>query len=157
MVELHATEYRAKMDDLVPLFKERLAAGQKVRFSPKGISMLPMLRQDTDTVVLSPVPEKLKKYDLPLYQRDNGKYVLHRIVGVGETYTCIGDNQFELERGLRHDQMIAVVTEFYRGEKKYSVNQFSYRLYCRFWHYSRGVRHIWRRGKGWLKRHLFRK
>lgn len=119
--------------------------------------MLPMLRQGIDSVVLSPLPEKLKKYDLPLYQRDDGKYILHRIVGVGETYTCIGDNQFELEQGVRHDQMIALVTAFYRGEKRYSVSHWRYRLYCRFWHHSRGIRHVWRRGKGWLKRHLHRK
>ena len=147
-------EIDIELEQLMPLIREYLSTGKTVKLSPRGISMLPMIRQNVDSVVLSPVPEKLKKYDLPLYQRDNGKYVLHRIVKVGETYTCIGDNQFELEHGLRHDQMIAVVTEFYRGEKKHSVAEFSYRLYCRFWHYSRGIRHIWRRGKGWLKRHL---
>ena len=30
---------------------------------PGGVSMLPMLRQGLDQVVLSPLPEKLKKYD----------------------------------------------------------------------------------------------
>ena len=109
-----ANEYMTRMDDLVPLFRERLEAGQKVRFSPRGISMLPMLRQGRDCVILSPVPEKLKKYDLPLYRRDDGKYVLHRVVKVDETYTCIGDNQFVYEPGLRHDQMIAVVSALCR-------------------------------------------
>ena len=146
-------DYFAYMKDLVPLFQERLSAGQTVRFSPRGISMLPMLRQGIDDVVLSPIPEKLKKYDLPLYQRDDGHFVLHRIVRVGETYTCIGDNQFELEHGLRHDQMIALVTAFYRNGKYHSVNELTYRIYCRFWHYSRGLRHFWRRGIGWLRRH----
>lgn len=149
-----ATDYFAYMKDLVPLFRERLSAGQTVRFSPRGISMLPMLRQGIDDVVLSPLPAKLKKYDLPLYQRDDGHFVLHRIVRVGETYTCIGDNQFELEPGLRHDQMIAVVTAFYRDGKYHSVTEPGYRIYCRVWHFSRGLRHLWRRGKGWLRRHL---
>lgn len=147
-------DYFAYMKDLVPLFQERLSAGQTVRFSPRGISMLPMLRQRIDDVVLSPIPEKLKKYDLPLYQRDDGHFVLHRIVRVGETYSCIGDNQFELEHGLRHDQMIALVTAFYRNGKYHSVNELTYRIYCRFWHYSRGLRHFWRRGIGWLRRHM---
>ena len=142
---------------LMPMMQEYLSAGKTVKFSPRGISMLPMLRQGVDSVVLAPLPQKLKKYDLPLYQREDGHYVLHRIVKAGETYTCIGDNQFELESGLRHDQMIALVTEFYRGEKHYCVTQWRYRLYCRFWHHSRGIRHFWRRGKGWLKRHLHRK
>ena len=71
------------MDDLMPLMKESLASGQSFRFSPRGISMLPMLRQGKDTVTLSPIKEPLKKYDIPLYQRDDGAYVLHRITEVG--------------------------------------------------------------------------
>ena len=145
----------APMEELMPVFREQLAAGHNVQFSPKGISMLPMLRQGIDTVVLSPMPERLRKYDLALYQRDNGQYVLHRIVAVGENYTCIGDNQFQKETGLRYDQMIAVVTAFTRGKRKISVTALSYRIYCRLWHLSRPWRHFWRRGIGWLRRHLF--
>ena len=143
-----------RLEQLMPLIRETLHAGKTVRFSPRGISMLPMLRQGLDSVVLSPLPEKLRKYDLPLYQRDDGHYVLHRIVQTGEAYTCIGDNQFEYEHGLRQDQMIALVTAFTRGEREIPVTALAYRVYCRFWHYSRGLRHLWRRGKGWLRRHL---
>lgn len=152
MVSLQTKE--VWLEQLMPIMREKLAAGKNVRLSPRGISMLPMIRQGMDSVVLSPLPEKLEKYDLPLYQRDNGQYVLHRVVEVGETYTCIGDNQFELEPGLRHDQMIAIVTAFSRGEREISVKSLSYRIYCRFWHYSRPIRHFWRRGIGWLRRHI---
>ena len=154
MPKTAATEYHASMDSLMPLIKERLAAGQTVRFSPRGISMLPMLRQGIDSVVLSPVPEKLKKYDLPLYQRKNGQYVLHRVVKAADTYTCIGDNQFDLETGLEHDQMIALVTSFYRDQTHWDTRNPLYQLYCRVRHYSRPVRRFWRRGIGWLRRHL---
>lgn len=143
-----------QLDNLMPLCRERLAAGQKIRFSPRGTSMLPMLRQGIDTVTLAPLPEKLRKYDLPLYQRDNGQYVLHRVVKAGETYTCVGDNQFVLEPDLRHDQMIALVVAFTRGDREYSVSNLRYRLYCRLWHHSRPLRHFYRRAKGWLRRHL---
>jgi len=147
-------EYR--LEELMPLIKEQLAQGRSIRFSPRGVSMLPMLRQGIDRVVFSPVPEKLKKYDLPLYQRKDGQFVLHRVVEAGESYTCIGDNQFVLERGLRHEQMIALVTAFYRGERRHSVNEPGYWLYCRFWHYSRPLRHFWRRGIGYVKRRVKR-
>ena len=147
-------EKEVQLDQLMPLIIERLAAGHNVKLSPQGISMLPMLRQGIDSVVFSPLPEKLKKYDLPLYRRKNGKYILHRIVKVGDTYTCIGDNQFEPEPGLEYDQMIALVTAFYRGDKPHSVNELGYKMYCRFWHYTRGLRHFWRRGIGWLRRHI---
>lgn len=147
-------EKEIALDSIMPLFRETLATGRNVQFSPRGVSMLPMIRQGIDRVTLSPLPERLKKYDLPLYQRDNGQYVLHRIVKAGETYTCVGDNQFVLEKGLRQDQMIAVVTAFTRGDKTIPVTALSYRIYCRFWHYSRPIRHFWRRGKGWIRRHL---
>ena len=139
---------------LMPVLREFLDVGKNVKISPQGISMLPMIRQGIDKVVLSPISGELRKYDLPLYQRDDGHFVLHRIVKVGETYTCIGDNQFELEHGLRHDQMIAVVTAFYRGDKLHFVNELGYQIYCRFWHYSRPIRHFWRRGINYLRRHL---
>lgn len=116
--------------------------------------MRPMLRQGVDSVVLSPLPEKLKKYDLPLYQRDNGQYVLHRIVKVGETYTCIGDNQFALENGVRPDQMIALVCAFTRGKREYDVLHPGYWLYCRLWHHSRWLRRYWRAGIQRIRRLL---
>lgn len=143
------------LDNLMPLIREQLAKGQSVRFSPKGRSMLPMLRENVDSVVLSPVPEKLKKYDLPLYQRENGKYVLHRIVEAGDTYTCVGDNQFVLERGLHHEQMIAIVNSFERGNRTYRVTDVTYQIYCRVWHYSRRIRHFWRRCIRWIGRKLW--
>lgn len=144
----------ASLHDLMPLIRERLAAGQSVRFSPKGISMLPMLRQGKDSVELSPLPADLKKYDLPLYQRDDGSYVLHRVVRVSRTYTCMGDNQFEEEAGVRPDQMIGLVTAFYRGTRWYSVEHPVYRLYCRLWYHSRHLRRYGSRAIRWLKRKL---
>ena len=143
-----------RMEDLVPLFLERLEAGQQVRFSPMGTSMLPMLREERDSVVLSPAPQRLRKYDLPLYQRDNGAYILHRVTAVGETYSCIGDNQFVYEHGVRQDQIVAVVTGFRRKGRDHTVTEPGYRFYCRLWHYSRPLRHFWHRGLGWLRRKL---
>ena len=151
---MNTTETIVPMEELIPLIQEVLSQGQAVQFSPKGISMLPMLRQGIDSVVLSPITGKLKKYDLPLYQRDSGRYVLHRIITAGKTYTCMGDNQFVPEPGVRREQMIALVTGFYRGDKYYSVKNPAYKLYCRFWHYSRPLRHFWRRVKGFLRRRL---
>lgn len=147
-------EKQYRMEELMPLIREQLAAGRSVRFSPRGTSMLPMLRQGMDKVVLSPISGKLKKYDLPLYQRANGQFVLHRIVEVGDTYTCLGDNQFDKEPGLRQEQMIAVVTAFTRGDREIPVTAWHYRLYCRFWYHSRHLRRFYRRVKGWLRRHL---
>lgn len=136
------------------MMQEHLAAGEAVQFTINGTSMRPMLYWGRDQVILGPVPEKLKKYDLPLYRRDNGQFVLHRIVEVGETITCVGDNQIALETGLRKDQMLAVAVGFIRNGKKYSVNHRAYRLYCRFWHYTRPIRRIYHWFKYGIKRRL---
>lgn len=150
---METREVFTQLDDLMPLIRERLDAGQRVKFSPRGVSMLPMLRQGIDTVTLSPLPEKLKKYDLPLYRRTDGHYVLHRIVKTGKTYTCIGDNQFICETGLGQEQMIALVSSFTRGDREYSVEDWRYRLYCRVWCCSRPVRRFCRRVISRLLRH----
>ena len=154
MDSLQAKEF--SLEQMMPLIQENLNAGRTVRFSPRGVSMLPMLRQGVDSVVLSPAPQKLKKFDLPLYRRPDGKYILHRVVSVGQTYTCIGDNQFKYETGVGQDWVIAVVSAFYRGDQMWSVDDWRYRLYCYGWHYSRPLRHLWRRGKGWLRRQFKR-
>lgn len=140
------------LDELMPLFRQTLAEGRSVCFAPRGVSMLPMLRQGMDTVTISPIEGKLKKYDLPLYQRDNGKYVLHRVVRVADTYTCLGDNQFHKEPGIRQDQIIGVMTEFTRGEQRIPVTDWRYRCYCVLWSWTRFPRRCWRKGMRILKK-----
>ena len=143
-----------RLAQLLPLMQERLASGESVQFTPQGTSMRPMIQGGRDQVILSPLPEKLKKYDLPLYRRDNGQFVLHRIVKVGQAYTCVGDNQFQMETGIRQEQMIALTTGFYRKGKYYRVDGPGYRLYCRLWHWSRPARGLILRCGHRLKRIL---
>lgn len=150
---LHKIESVEQMEQIIPLIAEVLAAGQSVRIYPMGTSMRPMLRQGIDSVVLSPAPEKLKKYDIPLYRRANGKYILHRVVDAGNTYICRGDNQFRAEPGIQREQILAVVTAFYRKEKCISVHNPGYGLYCRLWVHSCGFRRLLHRGICWLRRH----
>lgn len=124
------------------LIRERLAEGRNVTFSPRGTSMLPFLKEGRDTVTLSPAPKVLKKYDIPLYKRENGQYVLHRVVKVGETYTCIGDHQFVYEKGIKQEQIIAIATAFVRKGRLISADDPLWRLYAVFWHYSRFPRRV---------------
>ena len=145
-----AERITTELDALIPLISERLAAGQSVCISPRGTSMQPMLRQGRDTVTLSAPSARLSRYDLPLYRRSDGHYVLHRIIRVGDTYTCIGDNSFVREHGIAHEQVIAVVTSFTRKGKEYSISHRPYRFYCRIWHGIRPVRRFLRKGKSFL-------
>ena len=136
-------EREFRLDDVMPLIKEKLASGHEVTFSPRGTSMLPFLKEGRDSITLKAPPAKLKKYDIPLYQRKNGQYILHRVVRVGETYTCVGDNQFALEKGVEHSQINGVCTAVQRnGKPNKSINSPLWRVYAVIWHYTRFPRRV---------------
>ena len=140
-------------DSWMPFIAERLSAGQTVRYLKfRGVSMRPMLRQGKDSVELSPLPGRLKKYDLPVYRRADGQYVMHRIVRVKEDYyICLGDNTLGTEK-IYPEQMIGVVSAFKRGEKRIEAGNKWYRLYCRFWVCVSPVRIAWCKLKNKMKR-----
>ena len=148
------SEKRTTLESLMPLMQACFEEGKTFRFSPGGISMLPTIRPNRDVVVVSQLPPQLKKYDLPLYRRSGGEFVLHRIVEAGDTYTCVGDGQFELERGVTQEQMVAIVTTIIRNGREISVNAPMYRLYCRFWVHTRKIRHVIKWPKYYLRRAL---
>ena len=99
-----------------------------------GVSMRPMLRNRRDRVVIrSTEGKRLSKWDLPLYKRYDGKYILHRIIEVRDGYYIIrGDNTFAKERGP-DENIVGVMTEFYRGERHVLATNRHYRRYAAFW------------------------
>ena len=142
-------------EELMPLVRECLAAGRRVRYLPfRGVSMLPMLRQGIDSVELAPLPKRLKKYDLPVYQYPSGKYVMHRVVDVKDDhYVCLGDNTYKYEH-ITHEQMLGVVSAFKRGQKRIKADALSYRIYSRLWVASYPLRKLYRRCRRWLSKHI---
>lgn len=148
-------EYMIYGDELIPLIKERLGAGQTIRYlSFRGVSMLPMLRQKKDSVELSPLPERLNPYDLPLYERKSGQLVMHRVVAVKEDcYICLGDNTEQFET-IYPEQMIGVVSAFRRGKRRIECSNLFYRLYCRLWRPTRPLRIVVKKAKRLLRRCL---
>lgn len=123
------------LQEVWPLMKEQIDAGKSVRFCPGGRSMLPLIRPGVDKVMIKKAPEKLKKYDLPLYRRENGKFVLHRVVGIKNgTYIMRGDNQNVLERGVKHEQILAIAEGVFKNDEYISLSGVKYWIYCHFRH-----------------------
>ena len=99
----------------------------------KGVSMRPMLRAGRDTILISPVEGRLKKYDVPLYRRGE-TYVLHRVVEVREDgYVICGDNCMEKEYGVSEEQIVGVLSGFRRGEKYVAIDSSAYLFYAKVW------------------------
>ncbi|MEI3162623.1 MAG: S24/S26 family peptidase [Lachnospirales bacterium] len=131
------------LSDVYDVMMEMLNSGGTVNFNPRGTSMLPTLHNDGDRVVLKKF-DTLKKYDLPLYLRDDGQFVLHRVHKVNSdgTYNMCGDNQWHLEKGVRPDQIIGTVISIQRGNKVIKTTNPLYKLYVVLWVKGRVVRRI---------------
>lgn len=128
-------EQSFELKEMSAVMEQVLGSGGEFRFFPRGTSMLPLIRQNIDSIALTSAPEKLKKHDIPLYRRDNGQFVLHRIVSSNPdgTYNMCGDNQITVERGIRREQIIGVVTAIFRNGNRVNVTAMSYRLYSSVW------------------------
>ena len=63
------------MSELSPVIEQCIENGSEVIINITGNSMRPFLKDRRDQVVLiKPESEMLKKLDVPLYRRKNGKY-----------------------------------------------------------------------------------
>ena len=94
-----------------------------------GISMLPMLKNRRDTIVVKPKTERLKRLDVALYRRGNA-YVLHRVLEpVADGYIIRGDNCYSDEHILEED-VFGVLTEFFRKDKHYYCTDEKYIKYA---------------------------
>jgi len=116
-----------------------LDSGGEFRIYPKGRSMLPLIRQGKDSAVLVKPSGFLKAGDIAFYLRDDGHYVLHRVIescaeeSSDAVYVMCGDNQCDPERGVRHGQIIGRVSRIYRGDKPVGEKSIPYRLYLFVW------------------------
>lgn len=146
---------RVPMESLIQVILLQLETGGKANLTVTGYSMLPMLRQYRDSVLLEPVKGALQPGDIGLFRRDSGRYVLHRVIRqTPEGYLFCGDNQAKLEP-VRRDQLIARVCGYIRKGKNHQLDETGYRLYC--WLSLRlfGIRKYYirlRRGIGCLRR-----
>lgn len=124
---------RMPMASLIELLLLQLEKSGSTRLTVTGNSMQPMLCHGRDSVNLVPAGERQKRGQIILYRRDNGQYVLHRIVAVRpDGYLCCGDNQTQKET-VRQDQLLAVVDGFTRKGKQIPETHPGYRFYKGLW------------------------
>lgn len=134
-------------------FEDQLAEEGKLIYTNRGDSMLPLIRQGRDLVKIEPVKGRLKKHDVPLYRRDSGQYVLHRIIKVRpQDYVLCGDNRWNKETGIEDRHIIGVLTAVIRDGKEIPVTHWMYRLYVHLWCDLFPVRAFILHGISWIKR-----
>ncbi|MBR1482484.1 MAG: nucleotidyltransferase family protein [Ruminococcus sp.] len=102
-------------------FEDMIAEQGRLIYTNEGDSMYPIIRA-RDLLVIEAVKAPLKVGDVPLYKRDSGQYVLHRIVAIKKgKYAMKGDNRSFIEKGITDKHIIGVLTGIVRGGKTYPV------------------------------------
>ena len=141
-------------------FEEELLRKGSIVYTNVGDSMMPLLRQGKDLLIIKRPKEwdelgnanaalKLKRLDVPLYKRDNGAYVLHRVLKVRKSdYVICGDNRYQREYGICDRHVIGVLSGVVRNGREISVQDVGYRMYSHLW-----CDFFWiRAGILWIKR-----
>ena len=112
------------MKDLEPLLNEALEKNCSFTLIPRGTSMLPLIREGKDSVILSPLPYTVNVGDIILYKRTNGQFVLHRVIKKNKaSYTMCGDNHTALEEGILKEQMIAIASGIIRDDEEITFSE----------------------------------
>lgn len=94
-----------------------------------GMSMYPLLRDRKDRIIVRPNKDKYCISDVILFQRPNGKIILHRIVGENDNhYLVCGDNQYTIEK-VSKEFVIGKLVAFYRGNRYVSIKEIRYKFY----------------------------
>lgn len=124
-------KHEINLEQLYPIIEEVIASGGEFRLYPKGTSMLPIIRQGIDSIVLCAIGDVCVN-DILLYKRDDGSFVLHRVVKIkNDEYIMCGDNQFDLERGITQRHLLAKVKYFYRENEKITGDNIEYQKYLK--------------------------
>lgn len=136
-------------------FEEEIERSGKIIYTNVGDSMMPLIKQGRDVLVISKPNGRLKRYDVPLYKRDSGQYVLHRILEVRENdYVICGDNRWKKEYGITDRHIIGVLTGMICDGREIPVTDRQYRLYVHLWCNFFPVRAWMIRARQFLKRRL---
>lgn len=117
-------------------FEDILRERGELVYTCEGDSMFPLIRQRDLVVIKKWDGRRLRKYDIPLYKRDSGQYVLHRVIRVRRhDYVLCGDNRYKAETGVSDRHILGVLTAIVRNGKTLRLDAPQFRRYAKrlFW------------------------
>ena len=141
------------MNEKYSSFERELEENGKLIYTNVGISMMPLIREGRDVMVIEKRDGKPKRYDAVLFRRDGvegrGKYVVHRILKVlpGDKYFIAGDHDASGEI-VPEGNILGTLTTVFKDGKPIDFGGFKYRRYvffrCKFYHLRFGLLKAWR-------------
>ena len=121
--------------DYVGQLRQLCRDGHTVSCKIIGGSMVPFFADGRDSVILCAPDRPLRCGDIVFYQRDNGAFILHRIMRIcpDGTYDMAGDSQSEIECGIRPEQIFAIAKEAVRRGKHITPRTLVWRFFAVIW------------------------
>lgn len=90
---------------------DSLRDGESITLPVQGVSMMPFLKPERDTVKVEIPTSGIKKGDIVLYKKGSG-IVMHRVFAVdGDSFSAVGDNETGIESGIPMSYVRARVTQ----------------------------------------------
>ena len=78
----------------------------------------------------TPIHKQIHPGDIVLFDRQNGRYALHRVIRTKKTgFSMAGDNQWHIETNLPYEQIIGVVTCIERNGHRLSSRSLLLKVY----------------------------
>lgn len=115
--------------------RTRINEGRQVRIRAKGWSMLPLIWDDRDVIVLGPLTERsIQVGRIVLAQLGTGRYVVHRITAIkGSRLTLRGDGNPYQEEYVHVDKVLGELVKVTRDGQDYSPQDIQWRLTTWLW------------------------
>lgn len=143
--------------------QDAIAENGSVLRMTDGHSMMPMIKDRVDPVVIGAVVLSPRVNDVILTKLRDDAFILHRLIRIsGGNFITRGDNCLHKDKPVTADGVIGVLSGFYRGEKYVDCKKsFGYKLYVILW--ARGAYPLrvvfWtlRKAGSAVKRRLFKR
>ena len=118
---------------MMALVLPMIEAGKTVKITVTGFSMYPLVSSRRDAVLLAK-PDDIKVGDVPLFVREDGSYILHRLVGEKDgAFIAMGDYETKEEYPVYRENIVAKAVGFYRKGRYIDCKSRMYRAYSFVW------------------------
>ncbi len=118
----------------------QLSQGQPVKICPRGKSMFPFIRENTDEIILCP-DNTPQVGQIVLAHLKNEHYVLHRIIAKnGTNLVLMGDGNISGTERCTENEIVGQVTAIIRNGQTRLPESAWEQLKSRFWVFLRPLR-----------------
>ena len=138
------TIYKAPQAPLLDNIKTDLLEGRSVRLQAKGWSMLPMIWNERDTLVLDPISQEQLKVGMIVFaQTGSGRYIIHRIARiVGTRIELRGDGNPYQEEYVHPQTVFGELVEVQQKNRCLKKGDWRWRAYALLWPKNGNIRRI---------------